>query len=198
MTPSLSERLRRAAAGVQSERVTVDTMVQAHGQAAQGSLMLLLAVPCLLPIPGTGTVLGFGLLAMAVAMWRGHADAALPRRVTELEMPSAWARRVLGLLASIYEVAARVARERAGALHAPAAGAWLATVVAAMAVVLILPIPFGNVLPALALTVIGLGLAFRDGVLVLAGAVSAVLTVVLMSAVLVLGLGWGMDLASGM
>ena len=36
-----------------------------------------------------------------------------------------------------------------------------------MAVLIILPIPFGNVLPALALMLLGLGLAYRDGVAVL-------------------------------
>lgn len=35
-----------------------------------------------------------------------------------------------------------------------------------MAVIVVLPIPFGNLLPALAMTLIGLGLVFRDGVAV--------------------------------
>ena len=35
-----------------------------------------------------------------------------------------------------------------------------------MAFIVVMPIPFGNVLPALALMLIGLGLVFRDGVAV--------------------------------
>ena len=38
-----------------------------------------------------------------------------------------------------------------------------------MAAIVVMPIPFGNVLPALALSFIGLGLVFRDGVAVLLG-----------------------------
>ena len=38
-----------------------------------------------------------------------------------------------------------------------------------------LPIPFGNLLPALAMMLIGLGLVFRDGVAVVLGLITAVL-----------------------
>lgn len=38
-----------------------------------------------------------------------------------------------------------------------------------MAAIVVMPIPFGNLLPALALVVIGLGLVFRDGVAVILG-----------------------------
>lgn len=194
MTSTLVARLRDAADGLQSDRVTVASLVQAHGPAAQGSLLLMLAVPCLLPIPGTGTVLGFGLLAMAVAMWRGHAETTLPRRVADLEMPGHWGRRVLSTLASIYALAARVARSRSCPLAPAVTGACLAAIVAAMALLLILPIPFGNVLPAASLVLIGVGLAFRDGVMTLLGVLAAALTTVLMSALVVEGggrlVGW--------
>lgn len=194
MTARLADQLREAAAGLHAERVTVAGLLQAHGPAAHGSLLLLLAVPCLLPIPGTGTVLGFGVLALAVALWRGQPDAALPGRVASLQMSRAWAQRVLALLASVYALAARVARARRCRWAPAVATRCLATAVGAMAVLLILPIPFGNVLPALALMVIGLGLAFRDDMLLLLGTAAAGLTAILTSALLLsvvaMGTGW--------
>jgi hypothetical protein len=193
MTARLAASLRRAAAGLRAERVTVAGLLQAHGPTAHGSLLLLLAVPCLLPIPGTGTVLGFGVLAVAVALWRGQPDVALPRRVAELEMPRAWARRVLAMLVSLYALTARVATKRQWRWVPTLDRRWLATAVGTMAVLLILPIPFGNVLPALALVAIGLGLAFRDRALVLLGAVAAVLTAILTSGLLLAVIAWGMD-----
>jgi hypothetical protein len=61
MTPPIVQRLRDAAAAIQDERVSMRAMAQAHGPEAQGTLLLLLAMPCLLPVPvpGVGTVLGF-------------------------------------------------------------------------------------------------------------------------------------------
>ena len=48
-------------------------MAQAPGPEAHGTLLLLLAMPCLLPVPGVGTVLGLGMAALAAAIWRGLA-----------------------------------------------------------------------------------------------------------------------------
>jgi hypothetical protein len=196
MTMRIAEQLRQAAADLQADRISVGTLLRAHGQSANGSLLLLLAVPCLLPIPGTGTVLGLGVLAMAVAMWRGQPDAALPRRVVELEMSRTWAQRVLSSLATIYGWAARLTRVRLGWALAAPAHRGIAASVGAMAVVLILPIPFGNVLPALALVLIGLGSVFRDGLPVVLGVLTAVSTASLMLALLILTVAWGGDWAA--
>lgn len=169
MTAPIVERLRAAAATLDGERVPMRTLAQAHGPDAHGTLLLLMTMPCLLPVPGVGTVLGIGIAALAVAMWRGHAEACLPRRVAELELPRHWAQRVLVTLASAYALAGRHARARMSHLAAVRKRSLLALAVGLMAMVVILPIPFGNVLPALALTLIGLGLVFRDGVAAVMG-----------------------------
>lgn len=191
MTASLEQRLRDAAAALQAERVSVATLLQAHGPGAYGSLLLLMAVPCLLPIPGTGTVLGIGLLALAAALWRGRPDAALPQRVADLEMSRAWACRVLTTLASLYGLAARLTRARLAWVLAAGGHRWIAATVGAMGAVLVLPIPFGNVLPALALVLIGLGLVFRDGVPVVLGMAMAAATAAITLALLVVAADWG-------
>jgi len=80
-------RLRRAAASLRGERVSMHAMARAHGPDAHGTLLLLLAMPCLLPVPGVGTVLSLGLAALAVAIWRGHDAPCLPKRVADLELP---------------------------------------------------------------------------------------------------------------
>jgi hypothetical protein len=190
MTAGIPERLRAAAAALQGERVSMAELLRAHGPAAQGSLLLLMAVPCLLPIPGTGTVLGLGVLAMAVTMWRGQFEPPLPGRVARLELSCAWARRLLGLLAWLYGLASRVSRARlSGLLAAPSQRA-TAACVGAMAVALVLPIPFGNVLPALTLVLIGTGLVFRDGAAVLSGQLMAIATLVLTTLLLLAAGDW--------
>jgi hypothetical protein len=79
--PPIVQRLREAAAALRDERVTMRALAQAHGPEANGTLLLLLAMPCLLPVPGVGTVLGLGIAALAVAMWRGRDAPCLPKRV---------------------------------------------------------------------------------------------------------------------
>ena len=153
----------------------MQTLAQAHGPAAHGTLLLLMAGPCLLPVPGVGTVLGFGMAALAAAMWQGHASACLPRRVAELELSRHWAQRVLGMLASAYAMAGRFARARLSHLASAGRRSWTAAAIGLMAFIVMLPIPFGNLLPALAMMLIGLGLVFRDGVAVVLGLITAVL-----------------------
>jgi hypothetical protein len=173
MTVHISQRLRDAAAELPADRVSMQALAHAHGPEAHGTLLLLMAAPCLLPVPGVGTVLGVGMAALAVAMWQGQAGPALPRRVAEFEMSRQWAQRVLGLLASTYALAGRYAKARLSHLAHADRRPWLAAVIGLMALIVVLPIPFGNVLPALAMMLIGLGLVFRDGVAVVIGLATA-------------------------
>ena len=173
MTAPIVQRLRETAAALSEERVSMQTLAQAHGTAAHGTLLLLMAGPCLLPVPGVGTVLGFGMAALAAAMWQGHSSACLPRRVAELELSRHWAQRVLGMLASAYAMAGRFARARLSHLASAGRRSWTAAAIGVMAFIVVLPIPFGNLLPALAMMLIGLGLIFRDGIAVVLGLVTA-------------------------
>lgn len=193
MTPPIVQRLRDAAAAIHEERVSMRAMVQAHGPESHGTLLLLLAMPCLLPVPGVGTLLGLGMAALAAAMWRGHRVPCLPRRVAELELPRHWAQRVLFGLAGAYALAGRHARARLS--HMACAGRRSATALAVglMATIVVLPIPFGNLLPALALVFIGLGLVFRDGVAVVVGLLMSGVAMVATTGLLLMAWVWGSE-----
>ncbi|MEY2689318.1 MAG: hypothetical protein RL375_3517 [Pseudomonadota bacterium] len=191
MTPPIVWRLRRAAARLQGERVSMQALAQAHGPEAHGTLLVLMAMPCLLPVPGVGSVLGLGLVALAVALWRGHAATCLPRQVADLELPRQWAHRVLAVLARAYALAGRHARPRLSHLAVAGRRSAIALTVGLMAVVVMLPIPFGNVLPALALMLIGHPLVFRDGVAVLLGLGASGLTLVATAGLALWAWTWG-------
>lgn len=193
MTAPIVQRLRETAATLSEERVSMHTLAQAHGPAAHGTLLLLMAGPCLLPVPGVGTVLGLGMAALAIAMWRGHACACLPQRVAELELPRHWAQRVLGMLASAYGMAGRFAKARMSHLASPGRRSGTAAAIGLMAVLVVLPIPFGNLLPALATMLIGLGLVFRDGVAVVLGYITAGLALLATAGLMLVAWAWGSE-----
>ena len=193
MTAPIVQRLRDAAAALPTEPVSMQTLAQSHGPAAHGALLLLMAAPCLLPVPGVGTVLGLGMVALAAAMWRGHDAGCLPRRAAELKLTRRWAQRVLGLLASTYSMAGRFARARLSHLASPDRRSWTAAAVGLMACIVVLPIPFGNVLPALALMFIGLGLVFRDGVAVIFGLATAGLALFITAGLMLMAWIWGSE-----
>jgi hypothetical protein len=74
----------------------------------------------------------------------------------------------------MYDQASRVMRVRMAWWLQPLHRIWLAPLVALLAFVIFLPIPFGNVLPATVLMLIGLGLVFEDGLAILIGVVLGV------------------------
>ena len=193
-------RLRRTADQLGADPVTLGHVADAHGPAALGTMMIMLAAPCMLPLPGVGTVLGMGLVALSVSLWQGRRDAGLPAAVYGFGLSAHWARRVLHLLARFHALAARWARRRGGRWgHGDDGdghdgdghygdglrGRCLAIGAGAMAILIVLPIPFGNVLPAAALMLLGLGLVFRDSLALLLASGTGLLALAY-----TVGLGW--------
>lgn len=168
-------------------------MAQAHGPEARGTLLLLLAMPCLLPVPGLGTVLGLGMAALAVAMWKGHCEPCLPQRVAELELPRHWAQRVLVGLASAHALAGCHARARMSHLVTSGRRSATALAVGLMAAIVVMPIPFGNLLPAVALVFIWLGLVFRDGAAVILGLLMSGVALIATTGLLLMAWVWGSE-----
>lgn len=186
MQSSLPLRLRKAARRLGEQSVAVGELAALQGRAAIGSLLILLALPCMLPVAGVGTVLGMGLVGLSLGLWRQQEELRLPDRVSAFCMPSRWARRVLEIQATMYDLAGRAARPRLPAAFASAAQRATALTVALMSGLIILPIPFGNVLPAIAISLFGLGMVFRDGILMLLGGLVSVLAVLFTAT-----LAWG-------
>lgn len=158
--------------------MTLGALAQLHGPALPGSLLVLVAAPCALPIPGVGNVLGVTMMLMALAMWRGRAWAVLPERVSRLSISARMAGLLLRLLARVYRWSGRWSRERLSHLTVLGRRTWLAPKLALMGAVIFLPVPFGNVLPALAVVVLGVGVAYRDGLAVLSAVALAAASVV--------------------
>ncbi len=66
-----------------------------------------------------------------------------------------------------------------------------------MAIIVVLPIPFGNLLPALALMLIGLGLVFRDGIAVILGLLMSGVAWVATTGLLLMAWIWGSEWSRG-
>ena len=77
----------------------------------------------------------------------------------------------------------RLLRPRAVALSQPPMEYLVGLVCLLLAVVLVLPVPLGNMLPALAISLLALGILERDGLWILAGLVAAAVSAVVVSGV---------------
>jgi hypothetical protein len=154
--------------------VNLQALLRLHGEASTSVVLLLLAVFTVLPIAGAGTVLSFGIFALAWRWARQLETTSLPERLGRITLNARWSLRCLQSLAWLYGQAERRLKPRwHGVTHARTHAAW-ALWIGSMGFLIFLPVPFGNVLPSLSLVVLSLGWMFRDG---LALVVSALLGV---------------------
>lgn len=180
----LSELLDEMAQDSSRERVALADLVRAMHGRAFGALLLVFALPNALPaIPGTSGVLGLPLLFLSAQMMLGRAPW-LPRFIAERGMARSDFRALVDKVNPWLEWASKFTAPRLQGLVEP----WPEKIVGAfcliLSIVLVLPVPFGNMLPAFAICLIALGVLERDGLWVLGGVVSGVVALVVASGVI--------------
>jgi hypothetical protein len=151
------------------ERIMISDVMSVSGDRAALALILLFALPNVMPVPpGTSAVLGAPLLFLAAQAALGK-KAWLPPSIAGRSISRArfaawvdrgqlWLARAGGLL-----------RPRLQWLADPAPTRVVGALCLVLALILFLPIPLGNMPPALAISMLALGVLERDGVWVLAG-----------------------------
>ncbi|SOD90697.1 exopolysaccharide biosynthesis protein [Caenispirillum bisanense] len=172
---SASAVLHRLAETWPEERVALNGLIDALGDRAYGLLILVLAVPNIVPnpVPGLSGVMGVPLALVCLQMAAGRASPWLPRMIGRRSVSRDGFRRVMAKALPRVRWFERALRPRLPALTTPAMERLLGAVCAGLAVLLALPIPFGNTPTAIALTILALGLVERDGVFVAAGLAAA-------------------------
>ena len=151
------------------ERISVGCLLAALGDRATAALLFIFAFPNVLPtLPGTSTVLGAPLIFLAAQLMLGRAPW-LPAFVAERSMGRADFASLVKRIVPWLQRAESLLRPRLGTLARPPMEHLIGFASLLLAVVLVLPIPLGNVLPALAISPLALGGLERDGVWVLAG-----------------------------
>ena len=168
-----------------SRDTTIGELVDSLGERAFGALMFIFAVPNILPTPpGTSAILGLPLVILTWQVLVGRQSLWLPglirqRRISR-EMMQTFVTKVTPVMARLE----RVLRPRLGFMvSSDVAERLIGLITFPLALVLFLPIPFGNILPAAAVSCVALGLAERDGLAVSAGYVLALGAVALLAAV---------------
>jgi hypothetical protein len=155
------------------ERISVGDLLDALGDRALGAMMFIFAVPNVLPVPpGTSAVLGTPLIFLAAQMMLGRGPwlpAIVAKRSLSRGEFATLVRRVIPWL----EKAEKLLRPRFTALACPPMEYVVGLVCLLLTLVLVLPIPLGNMLPALAISLLALGMLERDGYWILTGLLAA-------------------------
>lgn len=163
---------RRAGRG---ERVTLAEILGAVGGHGFTVLLLLLAAIAAVPSPGIpiGGPFGIVIMLIGVQMILGRHSLWLPGWITRRSVPRRKLGRAAVRAAALLRRLERWLRPRIRALSGDLARRFLGAISVILGFLLLLPIPFGNTPPALAMVIIALGLMARDGAAIAAGLASA-------------------------
>jgi hypothetical protein len=185
-----SDVLLRLVREFPGERLTMADIVAGLEDRTFGLLMLLLALPNCPPMPGIpflSTVTGTPLAFFAGQLALGQPMPWLPQRLLRQSLDRAQLLRVLETIAPYIKRVERLLKHRLPWLATGAGERVAAGIACALAVILALPIPGGNLLPAWAIVFFALGIVERDGVCVVIGGAITVLALAVVTLVLVLG-----------
>jgi hypothetical protein len=134
-------------------------------------------------IPLISTILGLPLLWISVQMLLGMARPRFPSWIANRRMGRSGLKKVITKLVPMMQKLEKLLHPRlTWACHRGGERA-AGIVVALLAIILILPIPLGNMLPAFMIVVIALGLIEHDGVVLLVGVISGLAVVALYAGV---------------
>ncbi|MEZ5939171.1 MAG: exopolysaccharide biosynthesis protein [Hyphomonadaceae bacterium] len=153
------------------ERVSVGEIIDALDARAFGLATLIFSLPSLVPMPpGVPTLVGVALFVVSLQMVLGRRELWLPGFLSKRSFPRQALVNALQRSTPTLKKVEKVAKPRILVLTGRAGTILIGAVVLIMAFVLILPLPpGGNFPPALACAILGMGLAERDGFIVLLG-----------------------------
>lgn len=174
MPRRFSELLEDLARDHPGERLTVGDLLRAMEGRAIAALLFIFAFPNILPSPpGLAAVLGLPLVYLSFQLMLGR-DPWLPRFIADRSMSTEAFRIIVARATPILNRAERMLKQRWWPLVSPGMERVLGFVCLALAVLLSLPVPLGNLLPAAAVCIIALAMLERDGLWVALGLAATV------------------------
>src|SRR5215212_7981075 len=180
---SFSQILGELAAGPDPS-VSIRDVLDAFGDRAFGALMLVFAAPNVLPMPpGTSAVLGAPLLFVTAQLMLGRPTVWMPGIVLDGSISRSFFTSLTSRLNPALTRVESQLRARLLALLRPLPERLIGGACFVLAVILFLPIPFGNIPPGFAISAFALAILERDGVAALVGWFSTVVSLVILAAV---------------
>lgn len=173
----------RELADSEQERISVLSILDAFGDRAFGALLLMFALPNALPMPpGTSAVLGAPLVFIALQLMIGSKRLWLPKVITARSMKREDFQALANKIEPWVQKMERLLKPRGEALTGYVADRLTGVACFVLSLILVLPIPFGNMPPAIAISAFALGIIERDGVAIAVGWLGTVTSFAILAA----------------
>ncbi|ATE65450.1 exopolysaccharide biosynthesis protein [Rhizorhabdus dicambivorans] len=183
----LTDTLEVLASGCAGDCISIDDVTSALGSKCFAGLLFLLAAPNIFPTPPfVDIALSIPLMILSAQLAFGVRRPWLPAWLLRREVATERFAAIAGRLSPVSRRVETVLKRRIAPLTGILGHRLIGLACLALAIMLALPIPFGNALPGAAIALFALGLLNRDGIAVLAGVAAT-----LASGGVAAGLGYG-------
>ena len=157
--------------------VTVASIRDALGDRSFATLLVFFAVLNLLPLPpGSTAILGLPIVIVAGQMVYGSATVWLPRAMLDRSLSAEQFRAAMARVVPWLVWIERFIKPRHWPFWPKQGERIIGGVALLLSIIVTLPIPFGNWLPAFAVALLGFSLFEKDGILLAVGTVTALLS----------------------
>jgi hypothetical protein len=160
-------------------------MSQALGNRSFAPMLVLFAAFNLLPLPpGASVILGIPLVIVSAQMAYGSKQAWLPAFLMKRSLSAEQFRRLMDWLIPRLIRLERIVRPRYWPFWRKQGDRVIGVAALILAIVVTIPIPLGNWLPAFATALLGLALSERDGLLLAIGSAVGVISMAIVAGVI--------------
>lgn len=183
---TISEMLRALPDRFSTPSVTVAQLKDELSGRSYGIFLLVLSVPNLVPIPAPGlsAVLGLPLVLFTFQLMLGLKTPWFPGFIARRRVKCESLKRVCNRISPYLKKLEYINKPRLKFLMHPPLDRVIALFCLLLSLLIMLPVPFGNALPALAICLFALGILQRDGLFVIFGFVVACVAVTVISTVI--------------
>jgi hypothetical protein len=182
-----SVRLRLYVSTVAGEQIEFGGVVRAIGDSTPGFVLLILALPAFIP---TGLPIaapaGAAMMVIGALMMVGRTDITMPSWLANRSLTRAQFGYLVKFSAPVMTWLERLLTPRLAWMLKRRQLRIVGMIVAVNGLLIFLPIPFGNSLPALAVMVMALGMMLGDGVAILSGIFVSMIALSIAIAIVVL------------
>ena len=172
----------------QGLRVSFGDLVVALGDRGFAPLLIIFALPNVVAfVPGSSVITGLALMFIAGQLVAGRPAVWLPGCLSRRSIAHGAFSRIVAWSAPKIAAVERLARPRCWPLPHVAAERIVGAVSLAMAVFMLLPIPFANAVPAVSVIVLALGLSEHDGLWLAGGVVMGLVSTMIVALIVAAG-----------
>jgi hypothetical protein len=174
----VTDLLERLAKDCTSERVSLGDILEALESRSHGMLLLVLALPAMIPItpPGVGVIFGIPIAFVAAQLILRRRYVWLPQALRQRSVTCEDFKSIVERSLPHVARIERLLKPRLTLLTGSIGECLIGAAVMVLALLLALPLPLTNIPLGLSIALLSLGLIQRDGLAVLIGSIAAIAT----------------------